>query len=69
MVFSFAVYSNGTLKTVRGCESLKKEKSQGKAVEVTVISKEVNFKDFCLDFVQEFGHGHTKCFKPKLKVL
>jgi hypothetical protein len=32
--------------------SFKKEKSQGKAVEVTVNSKEENF---CLDFVQEFG--------------
>jgi hypothetical protein len=29
--------------------------SQGKAVVVTVNSKEENFKDFCLDFVQEFG--------------
>jgi hypothetical protein len=28
--------------TVSGCESLKKEKSQGKAVEVTVNSKEEN---------------------------
>ena len=31
------------------------EKSQGKAVEVNVNSKEENSKDFCLDFVQEFG--------------
>ncbi len=29
--------------------------SQGKAVEVTVNSKEENTLDFCLDFVQEFG--------------
>ncbi len=35
--------------------SLKKYKSQGKAVEVTVNSKEKNFQDFCLDFLQEFG--------------
>ncbi len=31
---------------------MKKYKSQGKAVEVIVNSKEENF---CLDFVQEFG--------------
>ncbi len=35
--------------------SLKKQKSQGKAVEVTVNSKEENSSDFCLVFVQEFG--------------
>ncbi len=40
------------LETVRGCVSLKKDKSQGKAVDVTVNSKEEN--SFCLDFVQEF---------------
>jgi hypothetical protein len=34
---------------VRGCVSLKKYKSQGKAVEVTVNN------NFCLDFVQEFS--------------
>jgi hypothetical protein len=38
--FSFTVYSNCTLETGRGCVSLKKYKSQGKAVEVTVNSKE-----------------------------
>jgi hypothetical protein len=43
------------LETVRGCVSLKKYKSQGKAVEVTVNSKEENPYDFCLDYVQEFG--------------
>jgi hypothetical protein len=32
-----------------------KYKSQGKAVEVTVKSKEENSCDFRLDFVQEFG--------------
>ncbi len=32
-----------------------KFKSQGKDVEVTANSKEENFKDFCMDFVQEFG--------------
>ncbi len=36
---------------VRGCVSLKKLKSQGKVVEVTVN----NSSDFFLDFVQEFG--------------
>ncbi len=44
--------SNGALETVRGCVSLKKYKSQGKAVEATVNSKEENF---WLEFVQEFG--------------
>ncbi len=44
-----------TVETVRGGVSLKKYKSQGKAVEVTVNSKEENPEDFCLDFVQEFS--------------
>ncbi len=35
--------------------SLKKQKSQGKAVEVTVNSKEENSYDFCIDFIQEFS--------------
>jgi hypothetical protein len=35
-----------TVETARGCVSLKKKKTQGKAVEVTVYSK---------NFVQEFG--------------
>jgi hypothetical protein len=35
--------------------SLKKYKSQGKAVDMTVNNKEENSEDFCLDFVQEFG--------------
>jgi hypothetical protein len=43
------------VETVRGCVSLKKYKSQGKAVEVTVNSKDENSQDFCLDFIQEFG--------------
>jgi hypothetical protein len=43
------------LETVRGCVSLKKYKSQGKAVEVAVNRKEKN--SFCLDFVQEFHLG------------
>jgi hypothetical protein len=43
------------MKYIRGCVSLKKYKSQGKAVEVTVISKAENSEDFCLDFVQELG--------------
>jgi len=37
------------------CMSLKKHKSQGKAVEVSVNSKEANSEDFCLDFIQESG--------------
>jgi hypothetical protein len=44
-------------ETVRGCVSLKKYKSQDKAVEVTVNKKEENSKDFCLDFVQELSHN------------
>ncbi len=47
------MYSNLMLETIRGCVSLQKYKSQGKDVEVTVISNEENSKDFCLDFVQE----------------
>jgi hypothetical protein len=35
--------------------SLKKEKSQGKAVEVTVNIKDENSSDFCLDVYREFG--------------
>ncbi len=35
--------------------SLKKEKCQGKAGQVTVNKKEENTFYFCLDFVQEFG--------------
>jgi hypothetical protein len=35
--------------------SLKKYKPEGKAVEVTPNNREENSKDFCLDFVQEFG--------------
>jgi hypothetical protein len=53
-LLSNTVYSNLTIKIVRGCVSLKKYKSQGKAVEVTVNSKDSY--DFCQDFVQEFGH-------------
>jgi hypothetical protein len=47
---------NWSVETVKGCVSLKKYKSQGKAVEVTVNSKE---EDFCLDFVQEFSLAPT----------
>jgi hypothetical protein len=42
-------------KYIRGCVSLKRQKSQGKAVDVTVNSKEENSQDFCLDLVQEFS--------------
>jgi hypothetical protein len=45
----------GLKKYVRSCVSLKKNKSQGKTVEVTVSSTEDNSETFCLDFVQEFG--------------
>ncbi len=41
-LFSFTVYSNQALETVRGCVSARKYKSQGTAVEVTVNSKEEN---------------------------
>jgi hypothetical protein len=40
--FSLTVYNNWTVETVRGCMSLKKYKLQGKAVEMTVKSKEEN---------------------------
>jgi hypothetical protein len=40
---------------------LKKQKSQGKAKEVTVNSKEENSLDFCLDLFQEFGLSRTIC--------
>ncbi len=53
--FSCTVNSNCTLKTVRGCVSLKKYKSHGIVAEVTVNNKEEKSEDFCLDFVQEFG--------------
>ena len=39
---SFLLYSVLLLLNVRGCGSLKKKKSQCKAVEVTVNSKEEN---------------------------
>ncbi len=53
---SFTICStNWTLEIATGCMSLKKEKSQGKAVKVTVKRNEG--KDFCLDFVQEFVLG------------
>ncbi len=38
---------------------MKKKKSQGKAEEVTVNSKEENSLDFCLDLFQEFGLCRT----------
>jgi hypothetical protein len=49
---SFTVYSE---LTFRCCVRLKKNKSQGKAVEVIVNSKEENSEDFCLDLFREFG--------------
>ncbi len=48
-------------KYVLGCVSLKKYKSQGKADEMTVNSKEENSVDFCLDFAQEFGLRIHNC--------
>ncbi len=39
---------------------MKKQKSQGKAVEVTVNTKAENSSDFCLDFVKEFGLGRAQ---------
>ncbi len=38
----FFTYSNSTVEIVGGCVSLKKKKSQGKAVAVTENSKEEN---------------------------
>ncbi len=43
------------LETARGCKSSKKQKSQGRAVELTVNSKEENCYNFYMDFGQEFG--------------
>jgi hypothetical protein len=54
---SFTVSSNRNLETLRGRLSLKKLKSQGRAVEVTVNSKEENSSDFSLYVVPEFGHS------------
>ncbi len=34
---------------------MKKYKSEGKALEVTVNNKEENSSDFCLDLIKEFG--------------
>ncbi len=46
-------------KYVTGCMTLKQQKSQGKAVQVAVNNKAENSKDFCLDFVEEFGLRKT----------
>ncbi len=54
MFSTILLYRVRAVETVRGCMSLKKQKSQGKAVEVTSNSKEENSQDFCLNFVQEF---------------
>ncbi len=43
------------LEPLIGWKSLEKYKSQGKAEELTVNSKEENSYNFCMDFVQEFG--------------
>jgi hypothetical protein len=59
MVFSFIVYSNWTVETVRDCVSLKKQKSQGKAVEMIANSKKEKSWDFCLDFILEFGPSNV----------
>ncbi len=50
--------------------SLKKYKSHDpQSVEVTVNSKEENFSDFCLDFVQEFGlRGWAELLLPPTRV-
>jgi hypothetical protein len=49
-------------KYARVCMSLKKYKSQGKAAEVTVNSKEKNSENFYLDFVQEFDLSKSVLF-------
>ncbi len=48
--FFFTVYSSWTVETVIGCASLKKYKSQGKAMEVTANGKEEISYNFWLDF-------------------
>jgi hypothetical protein len=45
------VFLLSTVETVRSCVTLKTIKSQGKAVEMNVNSREENSLDFCLDFV------------------
>jgi hypothetical protein len=65
--FSFA-------KTGRSCVSLKKEKSQGKAVEVTVNSKEENTFIWILvknsaSFTTAETHFDPSCTQLKKRVL
>jgi hypothetical protein len=50
-------------KYIKGFVSLKKEKSQGKAVEGTVNYNEENSQYFCLDFVLEFGLRSFKTWR------
>ncbi len=54
----FTIYSSWTVETVRRLREFEEIESQGKAVEVTVNSKEENFY---LDFVQEFGLKTLPC--------
>jgi hypothetical protein len=63
-VFSFLFYC--VKEKSRNCKRLKKYKSQGKAVEVTVNSKEENSYNFCLDYVQEFGLCTIRILPPYL---
>ncbi len=46
-------------KYIRGCVSLKKQKSQGNAVEVTVNSKEENLKTFVWISSKTLASGKT----------
>ncbi len=55
--FFFTVYSNWSVETVRGCVSLKKYKSQGKAVEVAMNRKEETFKTFVLISCKNLASG------------
>ncbi len=55
--FSFTVCSNFTVEIIRGCVSLKKKKSQGKAVEVTVNSKEKTLKIFVWNLSKNSASG------------
>jgi hypothetical protein len=57
--------NSACVETVRGCASFQKYKSQGKAVEMTVNSKEENSSDFCLDFFPEFGIQRINSIKGK----
>ncbi len=58
----FEVSSFSFTETVRGLCEFEEIEVLSKAVEVTVDKKEENSYDFCLNFIQGFGHRTTKRF-------